>query len=254
MTITRVVRRAWTMALLPAALLTSSALAQQPGNPPMGQPRLGAPLPTISTSASAEAKYAPDRATVSIAVQTQAPNASAAAAENAKRQTAVLNSLRALGMTNEQLSTTGYNVNPDYKYSQNNSPTLVGYTVTNTVLADVHDLKQVGKVLDAAVGSGSNSVSSLAFYASNTDAPRQQAIMAAVAKARADAEAAARAAGGSLGALLHLSIGGESAPRPRPMYMAKTMAAESAAPTPINPGQQSITMTVSADWRFVPNP
>ena len=238
------------LSVLPAALLSSPAFAQQPGNPPMP---MREPLPTIATSASADTRYAPDRATVSIAVQTQAPTASAASAENAKRQTAVLNSLRALGMTNEQLSTTGYSVSPEYKYSQNNSPTLVGYTVTNTILADVHDLKQIGKVLDSAVGSGSNSVSSLQFYASNTDAPRQQAITSAVAKARSDAEAAARAAGGTLGELLHLNIGGSFAPPPRPMYTVKTMAADIVAPTPINPGEQTITMTVSADWRFVPN-
>lgn len=235
--------------LLPAVLMSSAALAQQPENP---QSSFRPQPPTISTSASADAKYAPDRATVSIAVQTQAPTASVASAENARRQMAVLNSLRALGLTNEELSTTGYTVSPEYKYSQNNSPTLVGYTVTNTVVANVHDLKQIGKVLDSAVGSGSNSISSLEFYAANTDVPRQQSISAAVAKARADAESAARAAGGTLGPLLRLNIGGASPPPPQPMYLAKTAMAER-APTPINPGQQTITTTISADWIFLPN-
>ncbi len=242
------ITRILSLSLVPAAILS----AQQPApNPPSGglMPEM---VPTISTSSSADAKFTPDRATISISVQTHAVTAAAAAAENAKRQTAVLSSLRALGMTNEQLSTTGYSVNPEYKYSQNNSPTLTGYTVTNTVLADVHDLTQLGKVLDTAVGNGSNSVSSLQFYASNTDMPRQQAIVIAVAKAHSDAELAAKAAGGTLGPLLHLNVGGFNAPPPRPMYMAKTMSAD-AATTPINPGEQTITMNVSADWRFVPN-
>jgi hypothetical protein len=36
------------------------------------------------------------------------------------------------------------------------------------------------------------------------------------------------------------------------MYMAKTLSAQ-AAETQINPGQQTISMSVSGDWQFVPN-
>ena len=212
------------------------------------------PIPTIASSATAEAKFTPDRATISIAVQTKAPTAAAAAADNATKQNAVLSALRALGLTNEQLSTTGYSVNPEYRYDPNRPPTLTGYTVTNTVLADIHDLKQIGKVLDTALANGSNMISSLDFYASNTDAARRKALAEAVVKARADAEVAARAAGGSLGPLMHLNVGGGGSypPPPRPMFAAKTMA--QSADTQINPGQQTLTVSVSADWRFTPNP
>ena len=210
------------------------------------------PIPTIASSASAEAKFTPDRATISISVQTKATTAAAAAADNAKKQNAVLTSLRALGLTNTQLSTTGYSVNPEYRYDPNRPPTLTGYTVTNTVLADIHDLKQVGKILDTALASGSNMISSLDFYSSNTDSARQQALTDAVMKARSDAEVAARAAGGSLGALMHLSVGGAASPQPpRPMYAAKALAS-SVPETQINPGQQTLTVSVSADWRFNP--
>ena len=217
-----------------------------------GTPMAHDPIPTIASSATAEAKYTPDRATISISVQTRATTA-AAASDNAKKQNAVLSALRGLGLTNEQLSTTGYSVNPEYRYDPNRTPTLTGYTVTNTVLADIRDLKQVGKVLDTALANGSNMVSSLDFYASNTDAARQKALTDAVVKARADAEAAAKAAGGSLGPLMHLNVGGGgSYPPPRPMFAAKVMA--QSADTQINPGQQTISVNVSADWRFTPNP
>lgn len=237
--------------VLPLALCSATILSAQTTLPPSGPPHEA--MPVISTSASADAKFAPDRATVSIAVQTRASTAAAASAENARKQTAVLSALRALGMTNSQLSTTGYSVNPEYRYTPNNAPILTGYAVTNTVLADVRDLSQVGKVLDTAVGNGTNSVSSLEFYSSNTDAPRQQAITDAVGKARADAETAARAAGGTLGPIVHLNVGGGAQIPPRPMYMAKTMAADVAPATPITPGEQTITVSVSADWRFIPN-
>ena len=237
------ISKALALSLFPAAMLTAQVA-------PMPHEQ----MPTVSSSATAEAKFTPDRATISIAVQTKAATAAAAAADNAKKQNAVMSSLRALGMTNEQLSTTGYSVNPEYRYALNSTPILTGYTVTNTVLADVHDLKQIGKVLDTALANGSNVISSLDFYASNTDAPRQQALADAVAKARSDADVAAKAAGGTLGALIHLNVGGSNSyPPPRPIFLAKSMASAAQPETQINPGQQTITMSVSGDWKFVSN-
>lgn len=237
-------RQAIAVALFPTAALSAQVVPAQPMH------RM--PVPAISSSAMAAAKYTPDRATVSIAVQTKATTAEAAAADNSKKQNTVLSSLRALGMTNEQLSTTGYSVSPEYRYPQNQAPILTGYTVTNTILADVHDIKQVGKVLDTALSSGSNLISSLEFYASNTDVARNKALSDAVAKARAQADIAARAAGGSLGPLIRLDIGGEnSITPPRPMYSLRASVA--AAPeTQINAGQQSLSMMVSGSWQFIP--
>ncbi len=238
------------LSLLPVAIAGAqgSPDASRPG------PTQRGPSATISTSASADAKFTPDRATISISVQTKAATAAVAAADNAKKQNAVLSALRSLGMTNEQLSTTGYNVNPEYRYDPNREPTLTGYTVTNTVRADVHDLKQIGKILDTALANGSNMISSLDFYSTDTEASTQQALSAAVAKARAEAETAAKAAGGSLGPLVHLSVGGGGVPpMPRAMFSAK-MVAGAAPQTQINPGDQTVTVSVSGDWRFVPNP
>jgi len=212
-----------------------------------------APLPpSITVSTSSDVKVTPDRATIRISVQTRNRTAAAAAAENAKKQSAVLNSLRKLDISNEQLSTSDYNVSPQYRYEQNSDPILTGYIVTNTVVADIHDVTQVGRILDAALQSGANLVSSLEFYASNTATARRQAIANAVTKARAEADAAAKAANGSITGLLELNVGGEMFnPPPRPMYR---MAADAvAAPTPISPGQQTLTVSVSARWQFTPS-
>lgn len=232
--------------------LTSAApLVAQAGAQLSGSEHIREPVPTISGSASSEVKFTPDRATVRISVQTRATTAAAAASQNATKQSAVLSALRSLGIPNEQLSTADYSVSPEYRYEQNKSPTLVGYTVTNTILADVRDLKMLGKVLDAALANGANVISSLDFYASNTDAARRQAVSEAVTKARAEAEVAARAAGGELGTLVMLNIsGGSPVPPPRPMMMASRVAEAPPAPTPINPGEQSLTVSVFATWRF----
>ena len=210
------------------------------------------PIPQISVTGRGEIKVSPDRATIQVSVQTRAATAAAAAAENATKQQSVLTALRALGLGNDQLSTINYNVYPEQRYEQGKEPVIVAYNVTNTVLVDVRKLTQVGPVIDAALSHGANMITSLQFYASNTETARRIAIAAAIEKARADAEAAALAAHGSLGTLLEINIGAYSPPPPRPMMMARAMAGGVAqADTPINPGEETLSVEVSTRWRFI---
>lgn len=207
-------------------------------------------IPQIAVTGRGEVKVSPDRATIQISVQTRASTAAAAAVENATKTQAVLAALRALGLGNDQLSTINYNVNPEQRYEPNKEPVIVGYTVTNTVLADVRRLNQVGPVIDAALERGANMITSLQFYASNTEAARRTAIAAAIEKARADAEAAARAARGTLGTLLEINIGAYAPPIQPMMAMKQVM--DGRAETPINPGQDTLIVDVTTRWRFIP--
>lgn len=215
------------------------------------------PVSGVQVVATGEEQITPDRAKVSIGVQTQAPTAADASSRNARLQRAVMDTLRALGIAADQLSTTGYNVYPEQQFNeQTRRPRIVGYNVQNTILVDVRRIDQVGPVLDAALAKGANNVSGLHFYSSTAEAARRRALARAVENARADAEAMARAAGGTLGELLDLHSGITFAP-PQPMYemdMAKGRAAAMAAPTPIAEGTQTVTATATARWRFVPAP
>jgi uncharacterized protein YggE len=207
------------------------------------------PIPQIAVSGRGEVKVSPDRATIQISVQTRATTAAAAAAENATKQQSVLAALRVLGLGNDQLSTINYNVYPEQRYDQGKEPVIVAYNVTNTILVDVRKLDQVGPVIDGSLSHGANMIASLQFYASNTEAARRSAIATAIEKARADAEAAARAARGSLGTLLEINIAAYSPPLPRPLMMVRAASAQ--ADTPINPGEETLSVEVSTRWRFI---
>ena len=209
-------------------------------------------LPMLVTSGQGEAKVTPDRASVLVNVQTRGMTAAAAAAENAQRTRAVMDAIMKLGIPKDQLSTEGYTVYPELRYDrEGGAPRVTGYVVTNTVRAETHKPEQAGAIVDAALAAGANLITSLSFYASNIDEPRRQAIAIAVSNARADAEAMARAAGGSVGALLELSTQGPTIP-PRPMFdmavRGKTMQAEA---TPVSPGLQTVSVFVNARWQFV---
>jgi uncharacterized protein len=210
-------------------------------------------IPQISVTGRGEVKVSPDRATIQVSVQTRATTAAAAAAENATKTQSVLTALRGLRLGNDQLSTVNYNVYPEQRFDQGKEPAIIGYNVTNTVLVDVRKLNQVGPVIDAALSHGANMITSLQFYASNTEAARRTAIGAAIEKARADADAAARAAGGSLGGLLEINVGSYSPPPPRPVMMMARAAGVAQADTPINPGEETLSVEVTTRWRFNPS-
>lgn len=232
--------------LLVVAFMTPLSLQSQATYTPLE------PVPQITVVGRGETKISPDRATIQISVQTRATTASAAGAANASRQRAVLDALRKLGLSDEQLSTANYNVNPEYRYEPNRNPVIIGYTATNTIIAEIRDLTKVGAAIDAALGAGANLINSLNFYASNLQQARQTAITAAVQTARAEAEVGARAAQGQLGGLLELTIGAYYAPPPRPMMM-KVESAAQASDTPVQPGMETVTVEVTTRWRFIAN-
>ena len=207
--------------------------------------------PHIVAGATGEARVTPDRALLEISVHTRAKSAADAAAENAKKQRAVMDTLRKLGLGADQLSTVNYNVYPEMQHDrEGGEPRLIGYSVTNTVRAEIRKLDGVGALIDAALSTGANMISSLQFYSSNTDQARRSALTSAVGRARADAVAMARAAGGSLGRLLELST--EAMQSPRPMVYARAAMAEgAAASTPIEAGQQTLVVSIVARWEYV---
>ena len=171
----------WLYSVCCMALFASVLGAQQVLPQPQPVP------PQISTSATGEAKVQPDRATIQFAVETRAATAAKAGADNARRQQAVIDAIKKLGLADGQVSTSGYSVAPEMRYD-GKQPQVVGYVARNVIQANVRRIDQVGALIDAALGAGANVVSSLRFYSSKADEGRRVALADAVAKARSDAE------------------------------------------------------------------
>jgi uncharacterized protein len=236
------------------SMLAAGPVAAQQSQPSAWQE------PDIITSATGEARVTPDRAQVLIGVQTRAATAAKAGADNATRTRAVIDAIKARGIPAAQIGTSEYNLYPEYDHREPpregpQTPRVIGYVANNTVRVEVRQLDQVGTVIDAALAAGANMVNTIQFYASNVDAARRTALAEAVDRARADAEALARAAGGTLGPLRELNT---QSPPVRPVYAERAMrldaAVGAAAQTPIEPGQQTLTVWVSGRWAFLPAP
>lgn len=208
--------------------------------------------PSISVSAQGSTRITPDRATIQIGVLSRAATAAAASSENARVAQRIIAAIKALGIGAEQISTVNYSVNPEYRHVENRSPEITGYTVHNTVVVDVRQIDQVGRVIDASLGAGANMINSLDFYAANTEDARRAALAAAVEKARLDAEVIARAAGGTLGGLAEASVGAYMIPMRREnVQMLRGEVAMAAPPTPVEPGSELLSVQVMTRWYFI---
>lgn len=212
--------------------------------------------PEITASGRGEVRLPPTYAILTVNVATRANAAVEAASQNARRVEAIMNALRSAGLAEKDIATSGYRLEQSYEYPRNAEPRPAGFTANTTIRAEVRPLESLGKVIDAAIAGGATGVSGIQFLASNTEEARRSAMAEAVRQARADAEAIARAAGGTLGRLIALNSGGVSQPIPRDMYNAQLMSTvvttAGASPTNIVPAELNVTAMVFGRWEFIP--
>lgn len=211
--------------------------------------RAGAAADTLSTlqvSGSAQVEVEADEAQVTFAVETEAGTAEEASRRNAERMEAVLTALRETAVPGLELDTHGYSLQPRYRRPDATGLREIdGYRATNMVVATVSDVSGVGSLIDAGVGAGANRVASLSFRASDTEAARLQALREAVDRARSEAEAIAGAMGVSLGRVLEVT-GGADPITPMPRFRAEAMVQD--ASTPIEPGSQTVSASVTVRY------
>src|SRR5687767_13365208 len=111
-----------------AALLLAAAPAT--AQPTEVRPISGTRLDVVATG---EVNRVPDIARINAGVVTQAPTATEAIRQNAARMASVVAALRAAGIAERDIQTSTLNLNPNYRYAENQPPQLVGYQAVNEV-------------------------------------------------------------------------------------------------------------------------
>ena len=205
----------------------------------------------LSISAQAEARRVPDIAMLSAGVVTQAADANAAMRANADEMTKVVAAIKASGIAERDIQTSGVNLNPQYRYAENQPPAITGYQASNNVSITVRDIAKVGKILDALVATGANQVNGPSFDVDDKESAFDEARRAAVEKARARATMYAKTLGMQVRRIVSISEGsGFNPPRPMPMMaMAKMERAQ--ADTPISPGESTLSVNLDIVFELV---
>jgi len=210
-----------------------------------------ATLPGSASSAAAEAldggitvvgtaavTSVPDRAELSFGVESQGQTAKAALAANATEMRKVIAAVKAAGGTD--VKTQSVSLSP--RYNEQNE--VQAFVATNTVSATIKTVARAGALIDAAVTAGANQVYGPSLSSGDQTEQYRQALRAAVANARASAQALAAAANLSLGRVTAIA---ESGGAPQPLAeAANKLMADSA--TPVEPGTQQTTASVTVTF------
>lgn len=228
-------------------LSAPAAVAQSAPTAPM-QVHAMAAQPALNLSAYGEVRVAPDMATITFGVLTEAPTAQAAMADNARRMTEVFAVLRRAGIEERDIQTSGLNLSAQYDYVQNEPPRLRGYQASNRVTVQVMDIDATGRVADAVVAAGVNQIDGIAFGLKDAKAAEDQARVLAVRALQDKARLYAQALGVELGPIRSLNEGGGySPPPPMPVFaMARMEMAD--ASTPVAAGQLTVRIDITGTY------
>jgi uncharacterized protein len=248
----------------PAASTNATQTVTQPTERDLDN--ASAPPSTVSTSGTATTEVRPDQLSVTVGVETNSTTAQEAVILNANLTTQLVAAIRELGINENQIETSSYSLSPIYEYIVPPQPCIeiyppppgcetrqeiIGYRASNTVTVtlDVTAELNAGQVIDAAIGAGANRVDGIVFFLSpdTQQQIRDTLIRDAIANARQRANIAAEALAMTISGVQSATLN----PIDFPVYSvdlregAAAQAESVSAPTPILPGQQEVSTTVT---------
>ena len=200
----------------------------------------------LNISAQAHAQQVPDVATLSAGVVTQATDGNTALRHNAELMDKVMTQIRQAGIAERDIRTSGISLNPQYRYAENQAPSIIGYQAINTVNLKVRDIAKLGKVLDQLAASGANQINGPTFEIDQPEPLYDQARLSALKDAQAHASTYAKALGLNVRRIVSISEGGRGGMMPAPMMSMRAAKAE--LDTAVAPGES--TVSVSLDVVF----
>ena len=176
------------------------------------------PSRVITVSADGKTTAAPDLAEVTFSVVTQGLNPQTLSDNNNQKMNAVLTFVKSEGIADADITTTGYDLSPNYQWSASTQRNYItGYTLTQTVEVKIRDLSKVASVLGGLTPLGVNQVGGVTFTFADDEKVLAAARADAFAKVTAKAKEMAREAGVSLGRVVNVSEN-NYIPGPRPVY------------------------------------
>jgi uncharacterized protein YggE len=201
----------------------------------------------VTVSGNGKVYLAPDVAYVYIGVHSQAENVSDALTQNNSKAAAIASTLKELGVAEKDIQTSSFNIYPQQQYDKDGVLSGTIYMVDNTVDVTVRDLTVLGKLLDATVRAGANSINGINFDVLDKSKAITEARKLAIEDARRQAEELASAAGVKLGDLLTLNAYMNTGPTP--MYDSKA-AAGVGGQVPVSAGQLMISVDANLTYEI----
>ena len=215
-----------------AFMLAAGAASAQPPQPDV-----------IVTTGEAVVRRAPDRAFITVTVETRAKGPRDAQRLNAEAMSAVQQRLEQARVPKDAVRTQGYDLQQEFDFTGGKRVPRE-FVARNAIEVRVDEIGRVGELLDVAVQGGATAIGGVRFDLRDRESVEREALRLAVVDARMRAEAAAAGAGRAVDRVIKVEDvreGGGSMPRPM-MTLAR---AADAATTPVEPGLVEVRARVT---------
>ncbi|PIN74576.1 hypothetical protein COV18_06815 [Candidatus Woesearchaeota archaeon CG10_big_fil_rev_8_21_14_0_10_37_12] len=213
----------------------------------------GTQVHMLTVQGSAEFEVFPDDiASVTVRVETKAPTAQEAQAQNAQVSDAVTKALSSHGVSGSSVETTGYYVQQIREWDYSRQKTVdSGYQVTNTLQVSSSELDGIGRLLDAIVQAG-GLVDHVSFELSDAreSEVKTEALRQASRHAREKAEVLATASNVRLGKAVSISEQSFNI-MPYRAYDMVPVAMEAKAETAVSPRDVQVSVQVSVSYEII---
>ena len=211
-----------------------------------GSVRLAAMETGVRVVGSGQVNAAPDVLRVSFSVEHVAPDVAAAVARVGERTDAVIAALREQGVDMSAIGTTTVNIYQEYREPE----TSPGYRGSHMLTVTTKDLTSFGRLLNAAVDAGGNSLGlqALEFDIEDKTELLTRARELAFRQARTKAEELAGLAGYSLGSVSLISETHGFTPIRETAMLASGKAFDSAVN--VVPGGQDVQVTLEVHFSW----
>ena len=205
----------------------------------------------ISVSKTGTVYAVPNLAQISFSIITEKKEVGDALKINSEKASAVIEVLKAQGISETDIKTTYFYVSPLYEWrkaetdiSSSGERVLVGYEARETLEVKVRDIEKVSSIIDGSVGAGANEVSDLKFVVENEEAFKTQARTKAIIDARAEATQTAQSLGVKLGEIVSFTENSYYPYYDNSMKMLSSAGAGEVA-APVSTGENKIQVTVN---------
>lgn len=236
--------------LLALSLATGTAMTAH-AQTPAPDYALPADATVLNVSSEAEARRVPDVATLSAGVVTQAADGDAALRQNAQQMEKVMQAVRAAGIAEKDVQTSGITLHPQYSYKDGQSPRITGYQASNSVALKVRDLARLGKVLEALAAQGANQINGPSFEIDQPEPVYDEARVAALRQAQARAETYAKSLGLRVRRIVSISESRSGGHRLTRMMGARALAMDSSSTSPpLAPGETSLSVNLDVTFEL----
>jgi uncharacterized protein YggE len=224
--------------MLPAILLALVPAVAGAQTGPSAEP------PIVVTVGEGVVRATPDRAWVSFTAESRADNPQDAQRRNTEAMRPVLDRLRAAGVPEDAIRTTGYELQQEWDYVDGRREPR-GYVARNTIEVRLDDIDRIGELIGIAVGAGATEVAGVRFDVQDRAKLEREALRLAVADAASRADAAAAGAGRLIERVLRIESQPIDPGPPMPLQrMSLAQAQEAAGAPPIASGPIEIRARV----------